>query len=148
MVLEDQVEGDYLVVSLRDKRLDAVIAVSFREAMLERIEEGQRKLVLDLSNVGFLDSSGLGTLISLHKTRRDAAGNGCLAADSHGSGLQDIPDASSGAGGLSLLSRCRQRARRETRDRRCNPEAAGASNAAGGARCHRALDGARQALRR
>jgi len=33
------VEGDYLVVSLRDKRLDAVIAVSFSEAMLERIEE-------------------------------------------------------------------------------------------------------------
>jgi anti-sigma B factor antagonist len=67
MVLEDQVEGDYLVVSLRDKRLDAVIAVSFREAMLERIEEGQRKLVLDLSNVGFLDSSGLGAVVVVLK---------------------------------------------------------------------------------
>jgi anti-sigma B factor antagonist len=49
MVLEDQVEGDYLVVSLRDKRLDAVIAVSFREAMMERIDQGQKKIVLDLS---------------------------------------------------------------------------------------------------
>jgi anti-sigma B factor antagonist len=67
MVLEDQVEGDYLVVSLRDKRLDAAIAVSFREAMLERIEQGQKKIVLDLSNVGFLDSSGLGAVVAVLK---------------------------------------------------------------------------------
>jgi len=67
MVLEDQVEGEYLVVSLRDKRLDAVIAVSFREAMLERIEQGQNKIVLDLSGVGFLDSSGLGAVVAVLK---------------------------------------------------------------------------------
>jgi anti-sigma B factor antagonist len=67
MVLEDQVEGDYLIVNLRDKRLDAVIAVSFREAMFERIEQGQRKIVLDLSNVGFLDSSGLGAVVAVLK---------------------------------------------------------------------------------
>lgn len=67
MVLEDQVEGEYLVVSLRDKRLDAVIAVSFREAMLERIEQGQKRIVLDLSNVGFLDSSGLGAVVAVLK---------------------------------------------------------------------------------
>jgi len=67
MVLEDQVEGDYLVVGLRDKRLDAVIAVSFREAMAERIDQGQKKIVLDLSNVGFLYSSGLGALVGVLK---------------------------------------------------------------------------------
>jgi anti-sigma B factor antagonist len=75
MVLEDQVEGDYLVVSLRDKRLDAVIAVSFREALLERIEQGQHKIVLDLSNVGFLDSSGLGAVVAVLK---QLGQQGCL----------------------------------------------------------------------
>lgn len=67
MVLEDQVEGEILVVSLRDKRLDAVIATSFREAMLERISQGQHKIVLDLTSVGFLDSSGLGAIVAILK---------------------------------------------------------------------------------
>jgi len=44
-----------------------VIAVSFREAILERIEQGQKKIVLDLSNVGFLDSSGLGAVVAVLK---------------------------------------------------------------------------------
>jgi anti-sigma B factor antagonist len=67
MVLEDQVEGEYLVVCLRERRLDAVIAAGFREAMLERIELGQHKIVLDLSSVGFLDSSGLGAVVAVLK---------------------------------------------------------------------------------
>jgi anti-sigma B factor antagonist len=75
MVLEDQVEGEILVVSLRDKRLDAVIAASFREAMLERISQGQNKIVLDLTNVGFLDSSGLGAIVAILK---QVGHEGCL----------------------------------------------------------------------
>jgi anti-sigma B factor antagonist len=67
VLLEDSAEGDCLVVSLQDKRLDAVNAPSFREALIERIDKGQRKIVLDMAQVSFMDSSGLGAVVSVLK---------------------------------------------------------------------------------
>lgn len=67
MLLEDVPEGDCLVVSLKEKRLDAVIAPSFREALVERIDKGQRKIVLDMAQVSFMDSSGLGAVVFVLK---------------------------------------------------------------------------------
>ena len=67
MLMEDWIEGDCLVVSLKERRLDAVIANNFREAMVERIDQGQRNLVLDMSQVHFMDSSGLGAVVFIMK---------------------------------------------------------------------------------
>ena len=67
MLMEDLSEGGCLVVSLKEKRLDAVIAASFREAMVARIDQGQRNIVLDMSQVSFMDSSGLGAVVYVLK---------------------------------------------------------------------------------
>ncbi len=67
MLLEDAPEGDCLVVSLKEKRLDAVIAASFRDALVERIDQGQRNIVLDMAQVSFMDSSGLGAVVFILK---------------------------------------------------------------------------------
>jgi anti-sigma B factor antagonist len=67
MLLEDVPEGDCLVVSLKEKRLDAVIAASFRDALVERIDQGQRNIVLDMAQVSFMDSSGLGAVVFILK---------------------------------------------------------------------------------
>jgi anti-sigma B factor antagonist len=67
VLMEDTAEGDCLVVSLREERLDAVIAASFKDALLERINQGQRHIVLDMAHVGFMDSSGLGAVVSILK---------------------------------------------------------------------------------
>jgi anti-sigma B factor antagonist len=67
VLLEDMSEGECLVVSLKESRLDAVIAANFREALIERIGQGQRNIVLDMSQVNFMDSSGLGALVSIMK---------------------------------------------------------------------------------
>ena len=67
MLMEDVSEGGCLVVSLKEKRLDAVIAASFREAMVARIDQGQRNIVLDMSQVSFMDSSGLGAVVYVLK---------------------------------------------------------------------------------
>jgi anti-sigma B factor antagonist len=67
VLLEDVPEGDCLVVSLKEKRLDAVIAASFREALVERIDQGQRNIVLDMTDVNFMDSSGLGAVVFILK---------------------------------------------------------------------------------
>lgn len=48
-------------------RLDLEVAPEFRSAMLHLIKSGHRYLVVDLQDVGFIDSSGLGTLVSALK---------------------------------------------------------------------------------
>jgi anti-sigma B factor antagonist len=65
--MEEAPERDYLVISLMEARLDAVIAPSFREALVSRIDQGCHNIVLDLSQVSFLDSSGLGALVFVLK---------------------------------------------------------------------------------
>jgi anti-sigma B factor antagonist len=67
VLLEDVPEGDCLVVSLKEKRLDAVIAANFRDALVERIDQGQRNIVLDMAQVSFMDSSGLGAVVFILK---------------------------------------------------------------------------------
>jgi anti-sigma B factor antagonist len=67
MLMEDIAEGDCLIVSLKEQRLDAAIASSFKDAMLEKIDQGQHHIVLDMANVSFMDSSGLGAVVSVLK---------------------------------------------------------------------------------
>jgi anti-sigma B factor antagonist len=67
MGLEHRTEGTTLLVTLVERRLDARSAGDFREKMTEFIAAGQRRIVLDLAHVEFVDSSGLGVLVSLLK---------------------------------------------------------------------------------
>lgn len=53
-----------MVVTVTEKRLDAKIAVSFKDEMSALINAGETTVVLDLSNVGFVDSSGLGAIVT------------------------------------------------------------------------------------
>lgn len=48
-------------------RLDSAEAPALRSALLGQIEQGVQHLVLDLSDVDFLDSSALGALIATAK---------------------------------------------------------------------------------
>jgi anti-sigma B factor antagonist len=67
MLMEELPERDCLVISLMEPRLDAVIAASFREAVINRIDQGQPNIVFDMSHVEFMDSSGLGALVFVLK---------------------------------------------------------------------------------
>ncbi|MES2767357.1 MAG: STAS domain-containing protein [Bacteroidota bacterium] len=64
MNIETKKVQDVLVVKPAEKRLDAKVAVSFKEAMVEFINTGSTLIVLDLSGVDFVDSSGLGAIVS------------------------------------------------------------------------------------
>jgi anti-sigma B factor antagonist len=57
-------------------RLDIAVASDFRNTLLELIENGRRNLVVDLKTVSFIDSSGLGALVSALKTLKANGGNG------------------------------------------------------------------------
>jgi anti-sigma B factor antagonist len=56
------------VVTPRVRRLDASVAPAFKQEVVQVIEGGDRRLVLDLGGVDFLDSSGLGALVSILKS--------------------------------------------------------------------------------
>ncbi len=65
--MENATLGNCLVISLREKRLDAVIAVNFKDALFEYIDQGRNHIVLDMACVNFIDSSGLGAVVSILK---------------------------------------------------------------------------------
>ncbi len=61
-------------------RLNMVAAPRLRSAIDRMLEDGSTRLVLDLADVSFMDSSGLGAVITGLKRARQAGGDLRLAA--------------------------------------------------------------------
>lgn len=59
--------ADQLVVQVMEDRIDAASAISFKDRMRELVARGTGVVVLDLSQVRFLDSSGLGAVVAVMK---------------------------------------------------------------------------------
>ncbi|HDX4047861.1 TPA: STAS domain-containing protein [Enterobacter soli] len=49
------------------RRLDASVAAAFKDAITREIGEDRKDLIIDFSKIDFIDSSGLGMLVSLLK---------------------------------------------------------------------------------
>ena len=62
-----QRERGVAVVAPTVKRLDATVAPAFKQEVVRLIEGGDTRLLLDLGGVQFLDSSGLGAIVSILK---------------------------------------------------------------------------------
>ena len=56
-----------LVVRVMEERLDAAIAIQFKDRMRELAVQPSARVVLDLALVDFLDSSGLGAIVAVMK---------------------------------------------------------------------------------
>lgn len=79
MDLRRETIGDVLVIRVDDSRIDAAAAIRFKDAMREATAGAGPTVVLDLSRVSFVDSSGLGAIVSVMKflapgTRLELAG--------------------------------------------------------------------------
>lgn len=59
--------GTLLVATLDESRLDAAISTRFKDKMREVAAAADGLLILDLSQVQFMDSSGLGAVIAVRK---------------------------------------------------------------------------------
>jgi anti-anti-sigma factor len=55
--------------------MDAFSEPVFRKVLTKNIEEGPPHLILDLSKIDFIDSSGLGVLVQLAKKAQTANGS-------------------------------------------------------------------------
>src|ERR671910_338476 len=76
MQIDIEANGPATVVRPLADRLDIEVAGEFRSMLLSLIEEGNRHLVIDLKDVTFIDSSGLGALVSALKTLKRTTGPG------------------------------------------------------------------------
>lgn len=68
MEMETSKEGDRLVIKVKESRLDARLAVKFKESIQALIQGGNHQVLLDLGDLQFMDSSGLGAIVSCLKT--------------------------------------------------------------------------------
>ena len=60
--------GEVLVVQPMAKRIDSVTATDFKGTMVDYINDGNLKIVLNLTDVDFIDSTGLGMIVSTLKS--------------------------------------------------------------------------------
>lgn len=75
MNLDTEKINGAVVLHMKEKRLDAHNSGELKEQMLQLGKNGKTHLIVDLEEVRFIDSSGLGALLSGHKnaTLRDGS---------------------------------------------------------------------------
>lgn len=67
MNLTSTVADKTRIITVKASRIDAAMAIQFKEDMRTEIEGEQDRVILDLSNVDFIDSSGLGAIVAVMK---------------------------------------------------------------------------------
>lgn len=67
MQIETEDRGTTRLLTVNEARIDAAIAIRFKDALRSAAGETAPRVVLDLSAVKFLDSSGLGALVAARK---------------------------------------------------------------------------------
>jgi anti-sigma B factor antagonist len=77
----ERIDPDITVVAGSGK-LNMVAAPQLRDTVRRSIDEGCARIVVDLSEISFLDSSGLGALVACLKSARQAGGDLRIAAPS------------------------------------------------------------------
>ena len=74
MSLRTSRDGDTVVVGI-EGQLVAGNRQQLREAVVNEIERGARSVLIDFADTGYIDSAGLGVLVSLSKRIREANGS-------------------------------------------------------------------------
>ena len=67
MELSSKTEEQLHIVSVHGSRIDAAVALEFKDAMRTKTDSGPEQVILDLSAVEFIDSSGLGAIVAAMK---------------------------------------------------------------------------------
>ncbi|MDO3379444.1 STAS domain-containing protein [Geoalkalibacter halelectricus] len=75
MILKVEEKGEVVVIQVKEERLDAHNSGELKSQMLSLFEESKNHIVIDLQEVRFVDSSGLGALVSGFKNASARNGN-------------------------------------------------------------------------
>ena len=71
--IRTQTDGDVCTVTLEGE-VDVYTAPRLKEELVSVIEGGCQYVIVDMQNVGFIDSSGLGVLVSALRRARERNG--------------------------------------------------------------------------
>lgn len=67
MELSSEKAGSLQVITVNSARIDAAVAIEFKDAMRAETNNDNPTVILDLSQVDFIDSSGLGAIVASMK---------------------------------------------------------------------------------
>lgn len=68
MMQSTKTPGGVLVLTLTAPRIDAASAVHFKDEFREGVANSEGRILMDLSSVTFMDSSGLGAMVAALKS--------------------------------------------------------------------------------
>jgi len=78
LVLDTRDVGDWTIVDVKGE-VDLYTSPHLREKIVELVEDGHIRVIVNLEAVGFLDSSGLGALVGALKRVNERGGRLVLA---------------------------------------------------------------------
>ena len=67
MQFDESLVGSVLVLGVVESRLDSKNGAELKQAMTDVVSRGHRRVLMDLTQVGFIDSTGLGALVTCLK---------------------------------------------------------------------------------
>jgi len=72
--IQARASKDVTILDLKGKIILGTESASLRETIRSLLTEGKKKILLNLGNVSFIDSAGVGTLVASFTTARAAGG--------------------------------------------------------------------------
>ncbi len=67
MKMSVKTEEEICIISVQEARIDAAVALDFKEDVRQHTADAPPRVVLDLTEVTFIDSSGLGAIVACLK---------------------------------------------------------------------------------
>jgi anti-sigma B factor antagonist len=64
-----ETKHDIQILTLNATRIDATGAIAFKDDVLTALDQHSKGFMLDMSQIEFIDSSGLGAIVSILKSR-------------------------------------------------------------------------------
>lgn len=67
MELTSATQSDITIITVNAPRIDASVAIQFKDQMRKAVQDDHRRVLLNLEQVTFVDSSGLGAIVAAMK---------------------------------------------------------------------------------
>ena len=67
MDLHSTVDDTTNIITINEARIDASVAIQFKDAVRAATADGPDRIILDMGQVAFVDSSGLGAIVAAMK---------------------------------------------------------------------------------
>lgn len=71
MKLEKKHQDNMCIITVNETRIDAAVAIQFKDGVRELSQTGAERIILDLHQVNFIDSSGLGAIVAAMKLQSE-----------------------------------------------------------------------------